>query len=354
MDHSQAAVVILNYNGASFLEQFLPSVLKHSGDARIIVADNASTDHSLKVLDEQFAQEVEVIRLCQNYGFCGGYNRALKQVDAPFYVLLNSDIEVTAGWLAPILSLFEAQPQLAACQPKVLAQTQPDRFEHAGAGGGGIDSLGYPFCRGRIFDDLEEDQGQYDDECAVFWATGACLVIRSQCYWDMGGLEEGFFAHMEEVDLCWRLQRAGYTIGYSGKSTVYHVGGGTLQTDSPFKIYLNFRNGLLLLLKNLPPKARWQVLFLRMVFDGVAAWRFLLMGKPQFFRAIFRAHLGFYRMLPEYWPKRNRDNRTSLPSIYPKSIAVQYFLKGKRKFSQLGWKFPQLSERYSPSKTKSS
>lgn len=341
---ANTAVVILNYNGERFLQRFLPSVIQHSGNAQVVVADNCSTDNSLSVLQqEEFSSKIRLIQLEQNYGFCGGYNRALKQVEARYYVLLNSDVEVSEGWLEPILARFEQQPNLAACQPKILQEAQPSHFEYAGAAGGAIDWLGYPFCRGRLFDEVEEDQGQYDDHKAVFWASGASLFIRSSCYWEMGGLDERFFAHMEEIDLCWRLQRAGYQIGYCGESTVYHVGGGTLQADSPFKTFLNFRNGLLLLLKNLPPQKRWQVLFMRMVLDGVAALRFLISGKPKLFSAVLKAHFAFYKLLPQYWSELNSEKH-SLPTVYPHSIVWGYFVRGKKHFRDLDWGLPYLPE----------
>jgi GT2 family glycosyltransferase len=220
---NKIAVVILNYNGEKLLQQFLPSVLEHSKIATVIVADNASPDQSLEILKSQFPS-VKVIALDKNYGFCGGYNRALKQVEAEYFVLLNSDVEVTPNWLDPIIDLFDSDPSIAAAQPKILSYHQKTHFEYAGAGGGFIDSLGYPFCRGRLFDFTEIDKGQYNDTREIFWATGACMVIRSKIYIDLGGLDEDFFTHMEEIDLCWRIQRAGYKVMYLGQSSVYHVG----------------------------------------------------------------------------------------------------------------------------------
>ncbi len=231
---SRTAVVILNYNGEKLLRDFLPSVVQYSGSAEVIVADNGSTDGSVACLEQMFPA-VKLIRLDHNYGFCGGYNRALQQVDADYYVLLNSDVEVTAGWLGPMVALLDKQPAVAAVQPKILAWARKDLFEYAGAGGGYIDFLGYPFCRGRMFKTVETDNGQYNDSRPIFWATGACLMIRREAYHRFGGLDEDFFAHMEEIDLCWKLQRANAQIWYEGQSTVYHVGAGTLGYESPRK-----------------------------------------------------------------------------------------------------------------------
>ncbi len=354
----QSAVVILNYNGRSYLEQFLPSVIQYSGNAQIVVADNASTDDSVAFLEQHYKDQVRLIRLTKNYGFCGGYNRALQRVKAKYYVLLNSDVEVTENWLSQLLALFEEYPQLSACQPKMLDWKSPNKLEYAGAAGGFIDYLGYPFCRGRVFSELEEDTGQYNDNRQVFWATGACLCIKAEHYWEAGGLDERFFAHMEEIDLCWRLQRKGHQIGYCGQSTVYHVGGGTLNTGSPFKTFLNFRNGLLLLLKNLPSSTLLPLLFTRMLMDGITGLKFLCQGKPFHFWAIFRAHIAFYRMAGEFWKERNHSDY-KLQSIYPKSIVLEHFAKGKKRFAELNWQVPawwtksQLFLGKLPSNTKS-
>ena len=246
---SRTAIVILNYNGEKLLPQFLPSVLQHSADAEIIVADNASSDQSIALLKKNFPK-IRLIQLDENYGFCGGYNRALRQIHADYYVLLNSDVEVTAHWLTSMTQLLDSHPGIAAVQPKILSYHQKEKFEHAGAGGGFIDSLGYPFCRGRIFDHIEEDTGQYNDELPVFWCSGACMMIRSEAYHAFGGFDEDFFAHMEEIDLCWKLHRTNQSVYYCGKSTVYHVGAGTLGYGNPRKIFLNFRNGLALIYKH--------------------------------------------------------------------------------------------------------
>ena len=267
---SQTAVVILNYNGAALLPTYLPSVLQHSGDAEIIVADNASTDNSLAILQKDFPG-VKRIVLDKNYGYCGGYNRALLQVQADYYVLLNSDIEVTPQWLSPLTQLLDSDETIAAVQPKILSYRQRDTFEHAGAGGGLIDALGYPFCRGRLFDVVEQDNGQYNDTTDVFWASGACLVIRADAFHDRGGFDEDFFAHMEEIDLCWKLNRAGLRVCYCGQSTIYHLGAGTLGYNNPRKTYLNFRNGLSLIFKHFDRAELLYKLPLRLWLDWLAA-----------------------------------------------------------------------------------
>ena len=272
---SRTAVVILNYNGEKLLQQFLPSVIQYSSEAEIIVADNNSSDRSILFLQQTFPQ-IRIIQLDKNYGFCGGYNRALKDVVADYYVLLNSDIEVTSQWLGSMTSLLDHDPTVAAVQPKVLSYHNKNKFEHAGAGGGFIDVLGYPFCRGRIFDYVEEDQGQYNDQREVFWATGACLMIRSEVFKKFGGFDEDFFAHMEEIDLCWKLQRTGQKVFYCGKSTIYHVGAGTLSYSNPRKVFLNFRNGLSLLFKHLNRGELVYKLPLRILLDVIAAFQFLV------------------------------------------------------------------------------
>ncbi|HPI79346.1 MAG TPA: glycosyltransferase family 2 protein [Cyclobacteriaceae bacterium] len=274
---SRTAVVILNYNGKELLEKFLPSVIGFSGDAQIIVADNQSTDGSRAFLQQAFPG-VALIAIPSNLGFCGGYNFALRQVEAEYYVLLNSDVEVTANWLSPIVSLLDNDAATGAVQPKILSYRNKKQFEYAGAAGGFIDWLGYPFCRGRIFDVLEEDQGQYDDTTPIFWASGACMAIRASLYHSMGGLDETFFAHMEEIDLCWRLNRAGHKVMYCGNSTVYHVGGATLHKSNPKKAYYNFRNGMITLIKNLGKAQLAITLPIRLVLDWMAAIRFLLWG----------------------------------------------------------------------------
>ncbi|WP_245964627.1 glycosyltransferase family 2 protein [Rufibacter immobilis] len=332
------AVVILNWNGRRWLEQFLPSVLQHSPTAQVIVADNASSDDSVPFLKQKYP-EVPLILLPENYGFCEGYNQALRQVEAEYFVLLNSDVEVTPNWLDPLVTLLEQNPQIAACQPKIKSFHQRSHFEYAGAAGGFLDAYGYPFCRGRLFDTLEEDQGQYDDVRPVFWATGACLFIRASAYWQAGGLEKEFFAHMEEIDLCWRLQNLGYQIYYHGQSTVYHVGGGTLPKANPRKTFLNFRNGAALLYKNLAPQELNQILYTRLVLDGVAAAQYFLKGEWKEVQAIYKAHRQFFAG-QKYWKTRRQEASVQKPTRLlmgwvPQSVVWQYFVKGKKTFSAL-------------------
>lgn len=332
------AVVILNYNGASFLQQFLPTVLKHSPEAEVIVADNCSTDGSLAYMQTAHPG-VRVIALDRNYGFCGGYNRALAQVEADYFVLLNSDIEVTAGWLQPMISLLDGDVLIQALQPKILSYKERGRFEYAGAAGGFIDRLGYPFCRGRLFAYAEEDRGQYNDVREIFWATGACLMIRAGVYRQQGGLDEDFFAHMEEIDLCWKINRAGGKVYYCGQSTVYHVGAGTLSYGSPRKTYLNFRNGLTMLLKHYDG---WELVLklpFRLVLDWVAANVFILQGQFGQAWAIWRAHLDFAGSAGRTWRKR-RKIVTAYPAysrehVYKGLIIADYYLRRKRAISGL-------------------
>lgn len=332
----KTAVVILNWNGADLLRRFLPSVIQHSrNEAEIWVADNASTDESVKITEAEFP-EVNLLRLDKNYGFAGGYNRALKEINADYYVLLNSDVEVTPGWLTPILSQFDTQPDLGASQPLIRAWHHKDSFEYAGAAGGYMDYLGYPFCRGRIFDTLEFDEGQYNTSVEIFWATGAAFFVRSDVYHACGGLDDEFFAHMEEIDLCWRMKNRGWKITCEPQSIVYHVGGGTLNQGSPRKTFLNFRNNLNLLLKNLPGSKLIPVLFLRMVLDGVAAFSFLFQNKGHLhFLAVLKAHLHFYGGFASHFKKRKQVKPQPVSQIYQRSILWDYHLKKRKKFSQL-------------------
>ena len=336
---TEVAVVILNYNGRNFLRQFLPSVIANSGSAKIIVADNGSTDDSLSILENQFKESVAVIKIESNLGFCGGYNYALRLVQSEFYVLLNSDVEVTAGWIDPIIKLFKSDSSIVAAQPKILSYQQKDTFEYAGGAGGFIDALGYPFCRGRIFDTLEKDSGQYNDTRPIFWATGACLFIRSNIYHNAGGLDEEFFAHMEEIDLCWRLNRAGYGIYYVGSSTVYHVGAGTLSRSSPQKTYLNFRNGLSLLVKHLPANKIWWQIPIRLGLDLVAAVKFLVQGSPADCLAVFKSQISFWWSLRSNLKKRRalkkQVSHYNVSNQYPGSIIAAYYLLGKKTFKNL-------------------
>ena len=327
------AVVILNYNGERFLRQFLPSVINYSAGARIVVADNGSTDSSVSVVSQEFPT-VELIQLHYNYGFCGGYNLALKRVDADVYVLLNSDVEVTAGWLAPILKLLTDNPHIAAVQPKILSWHSRDRFEYAGAGGGYIDALGFPYCRGRLFNSIEQDTGQYNDVTEVFWASGACLFIRSSAFHQFNGLDEDFFAHMEEIDLCWKINRTDQKVYYCGESTVYHVGAGTLSYESPRKTFLNFRNGLTLLFKHIDTAELFYKLPARMLLDWLAAVLFLLRGQPSNAWSVIRAHWNFFQVLPANRRKRaslrGKFPRYSRKNIYKGLIVVDHFLRGKK------------------------
>jgi GT2 family glycosyltransferase len=342
---TEVAVVILNYNGKKFLEQFLPSVIEHSRSAEIIVADNGSTDDTLSFLRDTFPS-VRVISISENLGFCGGYNFALKQVEATYYVLLNSDVEVTAGWIDPILQLFESNPSIGAIQPKILSQLKPDEFEYAGAGGGMIDALGYPFCRGRIFNYMEKEQGQYNDVVPVFWATGACHFVRASLYHQLGGLDEDYFAHMEEIDFCWRLQRSGYEVYYHGGSTIYHVGGGTLSSSSPRKTYYNFRNGLSLVFKHLPFSQLIWKFPLRLFLDWVAAAKFFLQPSVPDMLAVWKAHFHFFSGLRNEIRKRNKLARElngfSVHSFYSRFLVVDYFLYGIKTFGKLNIKNPKL------------
>lgn len=332
------AIVILNWNGVHWLERFLPAVLAHRGDASVVVADNASTDGSVERVRALFP-DVRTIVLPTNLGFAGGYNEALKQVQADRYVLLNSDVEVTPGWLAPLEACLDANPAMAACQPKVLSEANRDRFEHAGAAGGFIDRNGYPFCRGRIFEMTEPDTGQYDDDRQVFWATGACLMIRAEAFHTAGGFDADLFAHMEEIDLCWRLRRTGWTIGYTSRSTVYHVGGGSLGYGSPRKTYLNFRNSLIVLTKNLHNGWSWWWLFRRLVLDGFAAMKFLLEGHSAHTWQVARAHWGYFKRLPRTLRKRRAllatERSPDLTGMYQRSIAYDRFIIGWKRFSEL-------------------
>ena len=335
---SSAAVIILNYNGAHFLEKFLPSVVAHSAGHRLIVADNASTDNSLAFLADAYPQ-IEVLPFAQNHGFAQGYNLALCDIDNPYSVLLNSDVEVTAGWIEPMLELMERDDQVVAAQPKVRSYHQPDHFEHAGAAGGYIDRLGFPFCRGRIVDQVERDAGQYDNSVPVFWASGACFFVRTEVFRQLGGFDPLFHAHMEEIDLCWRMQAANHRIYYHPQSVVYHVGGGTMPATNPRKTYLNFRNSTGMLYKNTPRRQLWRRVLLKLSLDGVAALRFLLQGKLPDARAVLRAMLDFLRQHNDWKGSRNRVLRKlgESPVMMPRLLVVERYLKGKKSFSELNF-----------------
>ena len=329
-------VVILNWNGRNFLEKFLPHVVAHTPDAGIVVADNGSTDDSVEWLQEHFP-EVEIVILDRNYGFAEGYNRALARIEAETFVLLNSDVDVPEGWLAPLVEVLDNDPRVAAVAPKLRSYDAPDRFEYAGASGGFIDCLGYPFCRGRILDTIEVDRGQYDTPRDVFWASGACMVVRSSLFLSLGGFDADFFAHMEEIDFCWRAQLAGYRIRVEPSSVVYHVGGGTLPNNNPRKIYLNFRNNLFMLYKNLSRVTFWPVLLVRMVLDGMAACVFLVQGHADFFGQVFRAHWDFHHARKPLHRKRRAVQalrRTKPEGIFKGSIVLRHAF-GQRQFDRM-------------------
>ena len=332
------AIVILNWNGADMMRRFLPSVVSNSPEADIVVVDNGSTDDSLPYLEAEMP-EVRIVTLDKNYGFAEGYHRGLRQVEAEYYLLLNSDVEVHEGWLQPMLAYMDAHPEVAACQPKLLCQWAPEMFEYAGASGGFVDALGYPYCRGRLFGTVEKDLGQYDDIVPVLWATGAALMIRSRDYWEVGGLDGRFFAHQEEIDLCWRLRSRGRGIVCVPQSVAYHLGGGTLPQGNPRKDYLNFRNNLLLLYKNLPDNRLHTVMRWRLWLDMLASVRFLLGRQWGSFRAVWRGRRDFRRMRPEFERDRAENLRKTVLSPVPEqsafSLLWQYYVKGKKTWKQL-------------------
>ena len=328
------AVLILNWNGKDLLERFLPSVCKYNSDfANIIVVDNASSDDSVTFLNTEYP-EIETIELDKNYGFAEGYNKAMEMVNYPYVVLLNSDVRVTENWLVEPLDFLEKNGDYAACQPKILDEKEPTKFEYAGASGGYIDRFGYPFCRGRIFDDLEVDAGQYDSVKDVFWASGAALFVRRELYLEVGGLDASFFAHQEEIDLCWRLLNMNYKIACIPQSTVFHLGGASLDKMNPKKTFLNFRNNLVMLLKNLPVYAL-PIIFIRMVFDGVAGVKFISEGKFSHCWAIVKAHFSFYSRIPSVLLNRKKTIKISNSLMYSKSILVEYFIKKNKTYSSL-------------------
>lgn len=337
----KVAVVILNWNGCDMMRQFLPSVVEHSQpEGLVVVADNGSTDGSVEMLHKEFP-EVEVIALKKNYGFAEGYNQAFSQIDAPYYLLLNSDVEVTPHWLRPLLSYMDKHPEVAACQPKLLSQRNKQMFEYAGGAGGFIDYLGYPFCRGRVFDKVEADNGQYDSICPLLWATGAALLVRQTDWKQSGGLDGRFFAHMEEIDLCWRLRARGRQIVCVPTSIAYHVGGATLDASNPRKTFLNFRNNLLMLYKNLPESELHSVMRRRKLLDLVAAIKFLFMGDLPNFRAVVKARKEFKRMRPDFDADRKHNMQLAvngghnIPQRINKSLLLMYYLKGIKTFSDM-------------------
>ena len=339
---SKVAIVILNWNGVELFPKFLPSIIQHSQDdnVEIIVADNGSTDDSLSVLKENFP-EVTLLDLKNNYGFAKGYNVALAKVEADYFVLVNSDVKVEKGWLKPCLRHFENDEKVVAVQPKVLSFNNPDYFEYAGAAGGFIDKYGYPFCRGRLLNRLEKDENQYNTSSEIFWATGACMFVRASAFKNAGGFDSEFWAHMEEIDLCWRLKNQGFKIIYEPQSTVYHLGGGSLSYGDPRKVYLNFRNNLFTLYKNLPKNNFKRIFLWRMVLDGIAAIKFLAGFEFKACSAVFRAHASFYRNYALL-----KKNRTTLQKqvivknheqMFPKNIMWKFFIQKKHKFAELNF-----------------
>ncbi|MFM1794263.1 MAG: hypothetical protein RL642_648 [Bacteroidota bacterium] len=335
--HTPVAVVILNWNGKKYLQQFLPPLLQSTyGGLIVYVADNGSTDGSIAFLKESFPT-VKIIDNQQNYGFAGGYNHALQSVPEEYVVLLNSDIEVTPNWIEPAIALFEADATIGALQPKILDFKNKTSFEYAGAAGGWIDRLGYPFSKGRIFDVLEKDEGQYDQSEPIFWASGAALFVRKSAFQKSGGFDGYFFAHQEEIDLCWRMQNAGYKILSCPTSVVYHIGGGTLSKDNPKKIYLNFRNNLIMLWKNLSNAEILWIIPVRFALDAISAWKNLLSGQPSFFTAIMKAHFSFFTWLLFHRKSAVyfKNNFGAPKGIYHGSVVWQHFVKGKTKFSEI-------------------
>jgi GT2 family glycosyltransferase len=330
----KTAIVILNWNGQKLLEQFLPSVVNFSLDeATIYIADNASTDDSVSYVKTHFPS-VKIIKNSQNGGYSKGYNDALKTIDADIYCLLNSDVEVTENWLKPITEAFRNDINTAIIQPKLLDFKEKTKFEYAGAGGGFIDIFGYPYCRGRIFNYLETDHGQFDDETEIFWASGACLFIRSKVYHEVGGLDEDYFAHQEEIDLCWRTQNLGYKVKYVGSSSVYHVGGATLKETNPHKTFLNFRNSLLNVVKNVPKERFLFVIFSRLLLDGIAGLKFIIELRPIHTLAIIKAHISLYKNSIKFLKKRKKLQKKSTYFKHT-SIVSQYFIFHRIKFKNL-------------------
>lgn len=335
----KVAIVILNWNGRQMMEQYLPSVVRYSADAEIIVADNSSTDDSIAWLASNYPQ-ISVIRLEDNYGFAGGYNRALAQVDSEYYLLLNSDVEVTEGWLSPLMAAMEQYKEVVACQPKLLSYVEKDKFEYAGGAGGHLDRYGYPFCRGRIFDSMEQDKGQYNEPEEIFWATGACLLIRSAAFWKVGGFDERFFAHNEEIDLCWRLQQAGGRIFCFPESHVYHLGGGTLSASNPRKTFLNFRNNLTMLWKNLPQRELRKVMRIRFFLDHIAALKTLLLdGNLKEAQAILAGRRAFKAWRNDFIIERrhieSKENQGVRDMRKSYSVLWKYYVEKHHTYKEL-------------------
>ena len=328
------AIVILNWNGQKLLEQFLPSIVDFSSkEADIYIADNASTDTSINYVKE-FFPTVKIVKNTINGGYAKGYNDALKKIDADIYCLLNSDVEVTQNWLKPIINIFKNEENTAIIQPKILDFKDKTKFEYAGAGGGFIDLYGYPYCRGRVFNHLEKDEGQFNDTTDIFWASGACLFIRSKVYHQLDGFDEDYFAHQEEIDLCWRTQNNGFNVKYAGNSTVYHVGGATLKETNPHKTFLNFRNSLLNVVKNVPKKWFLFVIFSRLILDGIAGLKFIFELQPIHTWAIIKAHVGFYKDFFKFLRKRKRLSKKQNYNLHT-SVVWQYFVLSRKKFKNL-------------------
>ena len=330
------AIIILNWNGIDLLKKFLPTLIAKSKNANIYIADNASTDNSIKFLEDNYTS-IKILQNKTNCGFAGGYNHALSNLHEEFFILINSDIEVTDNWISPIIELLKKDEFISACQPKILDYNNKEKFEYAGASGGFIDFLGYPFCRGRIFNHIENDFNQYEDIKEVFWASGACLFIRSKHFNEVNGFDNDFFAHQEEIDLCWRLKNLGYKVMVNPESIVYHVGGGTLNSSSPFKTYLNFRNNLFMLFKNLHNLSLFSVLFLRLFLDGIAALSLLTKKKGlTHLLAVLRAHFSFYMSLPSLIKKRSLiKQKNNLIGRFNFIILIKFYFKKIRKFSEL-------------------
>jgi hypothetical protein len=337
---NKTAIIILNWNGIGFLKMFLEGVIKYSinDETEVYIADNGSTDGSPEWVTGNY-KEVKLLKFDRNYGFAGGYNKAIENIDASYYVLLNSDIEVTLNWLSPLVDYMDKNPDVASCQPKIKSYYKRDFFEYAGAAGGFIDRYGYPFCRGRMFDKVEKDTGQYDSDIDVFWSSGACMMVRAEAWKKCGGLDDGFFAHMEEIDLCWRFIKAGYRIRFIPESVIYHVGGGSLPYNTPLKTYLNFRNSLFMLYKNLPEKDLHWVIFIRKLLDGVAAFRFLLKGNFKGIKAIWNAHIDYYKNIPRLRQKRkaakNIEVIHSTTHMLNKSVVFEFYIRGNQTYDVL-------------------
>ena len=339
----KVAVIILNWNGISFLKQFIPVLEKFTTfqNVELVVADNGSTDNSMQFLKENH-KNIKLIEFTENHGFAEGYNKAISETEAEYVLLLNSDIEVTENWLMPLLNCITTNDLVAGCVPKIKSFHNKTFFEYAGAAGGYIDKLGYAFCKGRIFDSVEEDKNQYNRNDEVFWTSGAAMLVKRAIFLEAGGLDSRFFAHMEEIDLCWRIKNMGYKLLYCADSTVYHIGGGTLPKSNPRKTYLNFRNNLMMLLKNLPAGKIFSTLFVRMLLDGIAAISFLAKGKGGDFFAVLKAHFHFYKAVP-YCLKKRKELKNKMKvsfhkEIYQRSIVVDYMIRKKKTFTELNFK----------------